>query len=100
MACGLLFSRVLVFYGCCQGVFLIYSLDGVTGWGRIILRSEIWFLPVFSGLYGENRIIVLLRMRSARNNRTLYDWATVWGYSNSKSVISFLDSLHLTSLSL
>ena len=30
---------------------------------------------------------------------TLYDWATVWGYSSSNSVLSFLDSLHLTSLS-
>jgi hypothetical protein len=29
----------------------------------------------------------------------LYDWATVWRYSNSKSVIFFfIDSLQLTSL--
>jgi hypothetical protein len=26
----------------------------------------------------------------------LFDWATVWGYTNSSSVISFLDSLHLS----
>ena len=32
-------------------------------------------------------------------SNTLYDWATVWRYFNSKSVISFLDSLQLTSLS-
>ena len=40
--------------------------DGVTGWGRIILRFGIWFLLAFSGPYGKNKIIVLLRMRSAR----------------------------------
>jgi hypothetical protein len=65
MACGLLFFGAFVLYGCCPGVFMIYSLDGVTGWGRIILRFGIWFLLAFSGLYGENGIIVLLRMRSA-----------------------------------
>ena len=32
-------------------------------------------------------------------SNTLYDWATVWGYSSSNSILSFLDSLHLTSLS-
>ena len=63
MACGPLFSGALVFYGYCQGVFLNYSLDGITGWGRIILRSDL----AFSGLYGENGIIVLLRMRSTRS---------------------------------
>ena len=29
-------------------------------------------------------------------SNTLYDWATVWGYSSSNSVNSFLESLHLT----
>jgi hypothetical protein len=67
MACGPLFSGALVFYGYCQGVFLNYSLDGVTGWGRIILRSGTWFHLAFSGLYGENGIIVLLRMRSTQS---------------------------------
>jgi hypothetical protein len=64
MACGPLFSGALVFYGCCQGVFLTFSLDGVIGWGRIILKSGTWFLPIFSGLYGEKGITVLLRMRA------------------------------------
>ena len=50
----------------CLGVFMIYSLDGITGWGRIILKFGIWFLPAFFGLDGENGIIVILRMRSAR----------------------------------
>ena len=31
---------------------------------------------------------------------TLYDWATVWGYSSSLSVLSFLYSLHIPSNSL
>uniref|UniRef100_A0A2N9IAE3 U3 small nucleolar RNA-associated protein 25 n=1 Tax=Fagus sylvatica TaxID=28930 RepID=A0A2N9IAE3_FAGSY len=58
MACGILFFKALVLYGCCLGVFMIYSLDGVTGWGKIILRFGIWFLLAFSGPYGENGIIV------------------------------------------
>ena len=66
MACGILFFKALVLYGCCSGVFMIYSLDGITGWGRISLRFGIWLLLAFSGPYGENGIIVLLRMRSAR----------------------------------
>ncbi len=66
MACGILFFEALVLYRCCPGVFMIYSLDGVTGWGRIILRFGIWFLLAFSRPYGENGIIVLLRMRSIR----------------------------------
>ena len=66
MACGLLFFGVLVLNGCCPGVFMIYSLVGKTGWGRIILKFGIWFLPAFFGLDGENGIIVILRMRSAR----------------------------------
>ena len=53
MACGPLFSGALVFYGYCQGVLLNFSLDGVIGSGRIILKSGTWFLPAFSGLYGE-----------------------------------------------
>jgi hypothetical protein len=30
-------------------------------------------------------------------SNTLYDWATAWGYSRSDSVISFLDSLQISS---
>ena len=30
-------------------------------------------------------------------SNALYDWATVWGYSSSTSVISFLDSLRISS---
>ena len=65
MACGLLFFGAFVLFGCCPGVFMIYSLDGVIGWGRITLRFGIWFLLAFSGLYGENGIIIPSRIRSA-----------------------------------
>ena len=64
MACGLLYSGLLVFYGCCQDVFLTYSFDDIIGWARINRRSGIWFLPVFFGPYGGNGIIVFLRMWS------------------------------------
>jgi hypothetical protein len=30
-------------------------------------------------------------------SNTLFDWATIWGYSSSTFVISFLDSLHISS---
>jgi hypothetical protein len=67
MVFGLLCSGDLVFYGCFQGVFLIFSLDGITGWGSTILRFGIWFLLALSGLFVENGIIIFSRIRSARN---------------------------------
>ena len=65
MACGPLFFDILVLSGHCPRAFMIYSLDGVIGWGRITLRFGIWFLLAFSGLYGENGIIIPSRIRSA-----------------------------------
>jgi hypothetical protein len=66
MDCGCLSSGVLIFYGFCQGVFLIYFLDSETGWERISLRFGIWFLLALFGLCGGNGIPVFLRMLSAR----------------------------------
>ena len=35
------FFGALVLNGCCPGVFMIYSLDGVTGLGRVIFKFGI-----------------------------------------------------------
>ena len=65
---GVLCCGLLVFAGCCQGVFLTSCLVGIMGWGSIIQRFGTWFLPAFFGLYDGSRIVVFFRIRNVQSH--------------------------------
>jgi hypothetical protein len=82
-------------------------LDLFFGWHNWLGKnqSKIWNLVpscLFWTLWQErnNRIFENVERIDSQLyelfSNTLYDWAIAWGYSSSTSVISFLESLHLT----
>jgi hypothetical protein len=113
MGCGVLFFGVLVFFGCCQAVSQTYFLVGVIGWGSIIrieygsfcLKKKKNMVPLclIWTLWRERnrRIFENVEHTDAQLHEffasMLYEWTTAWGFTNSTSILSFLDSLHIPS---